>query len=173
MLAFLEIVQFQQYITESAANDDELEMKELEPEDPGSNNRSLFQIIRFDPDLPQSQIVEMKEEKDMEQVETTKNQSNKPEIYGSNEFKKCKANKLFEKYIAHGWYKNALTIEIKSSDRIEDVMWRDKSQENNPIEKIMMLFDNACDDIWEGLNKSFTRYKRTEQYKQLNDAAKA
>ena len=140
LLALVEITQFQHYVRDRNEDDDD----EYE-----SQNSSLFENIEFDPNLPKSQIVFMDEEELKE-----------PEKY--------KANKLFEKYIAHGRYKNPLTIELASSDDIEDVMFTDEAQTENDIQEIIGLFDVACNDIWKILIKSFTRFRKTEQYQQFD-----
>ena len=144
LLAFIEIIQFQQYAQKHAIHDDN------DDDDCKYDDESLFQTIKLYPGITKSQIV----------YQMNNDNDNIPYKL------KCKAHKIFLKYIEYGsYYEVDINAEIREHV-INIMMHKDDflDEYSNNINIIIHLFEDIVNELFQIQISSFLRFKMSPQY---------
>lgn len=171
LLAFVEIIQYQQYIYQKLiinSNDDNYSNDGDAGNDDTDkhieNENGLFRRVKFYGNITESWIVY--------QYEPTKRGE-----FGSNDNEmvylfKCKAHKLFLKYIEYGSF---YEIDIKQSIRIAVITLLEHpdflDEDDWNMLMLLRLFENIAEELFQSLVGSFIRFKKSKQFQKISELA--
>ena len=148
LIAFIEIIQMQQYIFNKIRFVNDEEQQEY-----------FFQDINFYETVPKSSIVYANGCNDDEE----RNNNNSLEII------KIKSVKLYDKYIEYGSEYEVIITKL-TRNKITDVMshkdWIDDDEVDSNV--ILQLWDEVSEDLFTLLLNSFNRFRFKVQYRNLD-----
>lgn len=163
LLSIVEIMQFQIWLGQymDVGNNDDDEIKVEQPDE--NEDVSDFRVIVFSEKIPQSAIIESKEELDKYNIDSNVDKD------GVLIQAKIKAHKLYEKYINTG---SEFEINISSAQRmmivsIIDDFDRFISRDNITLKDMRDLFEDSKEEMWKLLQYSFTRFRFTDEFEEV------
>ena len=188
LLCFTELIQFQKYIVKLVSNhNDNNSMPNVIVLGNSSSSftssqtkQSLFQCIEFPDSVPNSFIVyqyiddkynDNKNENNLDQQLLSDNVINDENVMF--EIMVLRGNKLYQKYITSNSeyqvnlaYRTRKEIEkgIKALFMRED---DNNGNDNDDMESLLYLFDNACNGLYGLMKDSFRRFKKTPEFDKL------